>query len=941
MAQSNPFDQFDAAPVGGGALPSPPKVEDPYKESAEARARADQTMQERKFQLDREKSDFDRQKALADQERQKSQDQRGTESERTAGFLSGRIVDAVKRLAPAAKKNPGALGPTMGVEMVRGIAGDTAANYFTDAERQTVRAAQLDILDAALTLGTGAAYNKEQLESYATSYLPQLGDDPATITSKRSALRNLLLEGAKKAGNSAPDVTAAIAALDSLPDIATQEQGQEGLAGTVTDEGPRRPGEISSPTEPEPPTDYSLAGHVKGLKIAGGDLVQGAGDLAGIFTNPINATINAATGSNLNTDFGSYLRDDLLEIPHGDPTAEAINRIGTGAFLPGAIASQVGKAPGVLGNVLSQVGANPLRDLAAGAGAGLGSEMGKSSGPVGQLAGGVIGGVIGHATSGIPGAIKGAMSKDRFPNELLAAADRQRVSMMPADAGGTGTRMASGVIGRTLGEIPMREGAEGALKTAANARNRVAANIGDVADETGAGQAAQSGAKKWVETSDKRGGQLYDAIPVKPDMDVSLENTRAGLAETIKGFTSNPVLSKIWTGHPRLAATLKALTPVDVSAAGRAELETAKANLTALKGQQESLRAAVVDPAKMVALRDQIGKAEDAVMAAAEKANRPPEGGKLAWEDMKRLRSIVGEIVGDPSLSSDGSAKAAMRRLYGALSQDMEATASQAGPKALDAFQKANRYWRGRQDRIDNVLTGVLGDGLNKGETAAFEQINRWAQTKGGDFKRLATALRSMPADEANTVRASVVSRMGQASPGRQNADGLEFSPAEFVTQWNKISPRAKSVLFPNGQHRADLNDLALVFDNMKRAGAYANTSNTGLAVNATAHAGAAISGGPVGILLSGVAAGGEFALGKLLASPRFARWLASSPMEANPAGQAKYLEKLGSIAVAEPLIANDVKAVQAYLQQSIGQSPLRAAATTEKEQDGRGVPVQ
>jgi hypothetical protein len=65
-------------------------------------------------------------------------------------------------------------------------------NKFTSAQRQIVESAQLDILDAALTLGTGAAYTREQLESYRKSYFPQIGDKPENVAAKRARLQNIL-----------------------------------------------------------------------------------------------------------------------------------------------------------------------------------------------------------------------------------------------------------------------------------------------------------------------------------------------------------------------------------------------------------------------------------------------------------------------------------------------------------------------------------------------------------------------------------------------------------------------------------------------------------------------------------------------------------------------------------------------------------------------------
>lgn len=90
-------------------------------------------------------------RAERSENRQAQQATLGTESEKTAGFLAGRVKDATLRLAEAARTDPDAQNPTLGVEAVRGIFGDTAANYMTDDQRQTIRAAQIDIIDAGLT----------------------------------------------------------------------------------------------------------------------------------------------------------------------------------------------------------------------------------------------------------------------------------------------------------------------------------------------------------------------------------------------------------------------------------------------------------------------------------------------------------------------------------------------------------------------------------------------------------------------------------------------------------------------------------------------------------------------------------------------------------------------------------------------------------------------
>lgn len=127
-----------------------------------------------------------------------------TEGERTAGFLTNRLKDALTTMERIGKENPEAMRPTFGAEAVRGIFGETAANAMTSPERQQIEAAQIDALDAALTLGTGAAYTREQLDGYRKSYFPQLGDSDATVADKERRREVLFRSATIKAGRAAP-----------------------------------------------------------------------------------------------------------------------------------------------------------------------------------------------------------------------------------------------------------------------------------------------------------------------------------------------------------------------------------------------------------------------------------------------------------------------------------------------------------------------------------------------------------------------------------------------------------------------------------------------------------------------------------------------------------------------------------------------------------------
>lgn len=542
---------------------------------------------------------------------------------------------------------------------------------------------------------------------------------------------------------------------------------------------------------------------------------------------------------------------------------------------------QNGLLPELTGGLLTPAGlvsrANMARD-AAGMGAIAG--FGEGEGAVDSLGKAATGGAIGYgagkafdaaapaiANSAVGQRVSQALSnRGQGAREFAAAAERQGLDYLPADIPGrTGTQFATSISKSTLGGIPLADAAAKIVDKAKAARDRIAGNVGSAADNVGAGQAAQRGMEAWEKQTAGRGGQLYEAIPIKPDTPVDLSTTRQTLADLNNSISSNAELATL-VRDPRMAAYQKAL-----------------------------------------------------------------EAGDLSWQDIKSFRTYIGEKAGRPTLQQDTS-KDSLDALYGALSQDIQRAATAHSPEAAKAFTRANNYWRGRQARLNDVMTKLVGKDGNMSPEATFAQIERWAGVKGGDYSSLARAVRSMPDDEANTVRATIIDRLGDASAGRQNADQSAFSPDTFLTQWANLSDRAKAVLF-QGEHRKALDDLATVFDGSKFSRGFDNNSRTGIATSGLGTL-AAIMLEPI----TGTAiAGSQFLTGKLLASPRFARWLAASAKKPNPSAQLAHVNQLTAIARSDPIIANDIFTLQERLAAEFSRSPGSLAA--QDTGDGRGEP--
>ena len=129
-----------------------------------------------------------------------------SESERTAGYLTTRLQNSLQQYQRVLGENPNAALPNLKAEVIKGVTrSEYLKNLATPESRQQVEAAQLDMIDAALTMATGSAYTREQLESTRRTLFPELGDKPATIRDKAKRLDDLLKRAAMtKAGRAAP-----------------------------------------------------------------------------------------------------------------------------------------------------------------------------------------------------------------------------------------------------------------------------------------------------------------------------------------------------------------------------------------------------------------------------------------------------------------------------------------------------------------------------------------------------------------------------------------------------------------------------------------------------------------------------------------------------------------------------------------------------------------
>lgn len=287
--------------------------------------------------------------------------------------------------------------------------------------------------------------------------------------------------------------------------------------------------------------------------------------------------------------------------------------------------------------------------------------------------------------------------------------------------------------------------------------------------------------------------------------------------------------------------------------------------------------------------------------------------------DMRTEMFVAPDFRGTP-------AEARMKAVVNAASQDIEnGLRAQGMGKAADAFKAADEQWKARLDLIDNAIEPIIGKaGSPKSGEQVMGAIDAAAR---GNQKKLTAFLNTLGPEERGMVTGTIINRLGMR-PGN-NVEGDAFSFDTFLANWGKLGPRAKREMF-GPETKAALDDLATVGGGIKEAQSYANRSNTGGVIANGATLGAGLMGLPT--LVATV--GSQYGLGRLLASPRFARWLARAPKA--PAAQSAWVTKLGKIARAEPAIAPDIFGLQKALTDAFsGGAPLRAAADQNPDEPG------
>ena len=783
------------------------------------------------------------------------QDAKPTESQGKVFTLLSRIAGGAKDIQNTIAVDPEAQQAGLFETLSRNVLGDgIVTRSLAGPERRTVTDAQVDILDGLLTLGTGAAYNREQLIGQTLAYFPQYGDTEQEIEIKNQRLNRAIEAARVQAGPLAEEFDKVIKPLFQQAAAAAPEDGPRGTPALEVAQGDR----IATDRD---------------IEIA--SLLQGAWQ-SGRSIEEVNALAIQLGTEPLPPETIEALRSDPNRQIRWTPNRSGV-REGAESGMGIGSALAAGSIRGLTGNLaeeaLSLVSPESAAKLQAA------GEFAQQERPISTLVGEVIGGALSPLSRvGPGGTIAGEALRGGIYGGLYGAGEAAPDAgilerALPTVVGlttGAGTGALAqrllGGGGTAAGEVPvagitpevpaagMAAPVEAAAPpVAAVAPEEAAAELGTLinkASSTGAG--AKNAQIKLAEQAqiNPEAKAAAERLGIDVPADVFSDNPQVraaiGLTRSLAGSEAEAGFRTSVSNAVDQADNIMrefdaqfvegAIAPGVVSQRVKDSLTTTRKELNDQAGEIYKRVDTLVPkqtPVQMNNLRDELAVIVSEVgekgMTAPEKslmglvASKEP----ITYGRLAREKSQIGKALKRQESTYGSLDEATLKRLYAALSRDqLDNVGRVAGEEVRRELRGANLIYakeRALGDRIVNAFGTDLEGGIaNKMRTA----ITSGAKGEAGDFARL---MKTVPDDLRKEVVATALGSVIRSSRGAEKG-GFGFSEFSDIYPKLRANPQVyKEIVQALGPKASDtLRDLYQVSKRITEA--RANVITTGKA---------------------------------------------------------------------------------------------------------------
>ncbi len=740
------------------------------------------------------------------------QDAKPTESQGKVFTLLSRIAGGAKDIQNTIAVDPEAQQAGLFETLSRNVLGEgIVTRSLAGPERRTVTDAQVDILDGLLTLGTGAAYNREQLIGQTLAYFPQFGDTEQEIEVKNQRLNRAIEAARIQAGPLAAEFDNVIKPLFQQAAAAAPEAGPRGAPALEVAQGDR----IATDRD---------------IEIA--SLLQGAWQ-SGRSIDEVNALAIQLGTEPLPPETIEALRSDPNRQIRWTPNRSGV-REGAGPGMGSALAA--GSIRGLTGNLAEE--ALALVDPAAAAKLQAAGEFAQQEFPITTMAGEVIGGALSPLSRvGPGGTIAGEAVRGGIYGGLYGAGEAAPDAgilerALPAVVGltaGAGTGALAqrflGGGGTAAGEVPvagitpevpaagMAAPVEAvAPPVAAVAPEEAAAELGTLINKaSGTNAAAKNAQIKIAEQAqiNPEAKAAAERLGIDVPADVFSDNPQVraaiGLTRSLAGSEAEAGFRTSVSNAVDQADNIMrefdaqfvegAIAPGVVSQRVKDSLTTTRKALNDQAGEIYKRVDAAVPKQTPVQLDNLFTTLTDIAGEVGQEGMTAPEkkllglfqtgeagGGDITYGRLIREKNLIGKALSRQESPYGSMDEATLKRLYAALASDQLDNVSRvAGEEVRRELRGANLIYakeRALGDRIVNAFGTDLEGGIaNKMRSA----ITSGAKGEAGDFARL---MKTVPNDLRKEVVATALASVTRSTRGAEKGS---FGFSEFADIYPKL----------------------------------------------------------------------------------------------------------------------------------------------------------
>jgi hypothetical protein len=248
----------------------------------------------------------------------------------------------------------------------------------------------------------------------------------------------------------------------------------------------------------------------------------------------------------------------------------------------------------------------------------------------------------------------------------------------------------------------------------------------------------------------------------------------------------------------------------------------------------------------------------------AEAVNTAELAGGMNFQGMQDLRADLGKMISGDIVPPPGMDKTAVKKLYKAVTDDIERLATSRGAKTKTMWREANEKWRVEIGERREAITKIVGIDGETTPAAIIETLTNMASAKrGADLATIDQVKKTV----GQTAWGELTGRIVAKIAGAEAKDGWSF--ANYRTGWAKLSDEFKERAF-SMQHRQALDDIAEIGKYYEKYEKLSNRSRSGV-MGTMAGVAAGIVTSPVKVLAG---AAGARTVAEMLAKPGSAKAL-------------------------------------------------------------------